>query len=179
MKLQNPKIRLLLLALACAIIFSIQSISLAQKDTQLPSNPAQSAQITSPPSQSLAQQDGKLIITQLNREFKIGLNETAILPAENIWVKFTEVTEDSRCPINVQCIWVGRAKIVVNIWKDSQNLGDFVLTTGGANPALAVQNASNYNIKFVNLQPAPISGSETQKSAYTAALVISKTTDKI
>jgi hypothetical protein len=180
MKLQNPKIRLLLLVLACAIIFSIQSISLAQKDTQLPSTPVQSAQITSPPSQSLAQQDGKLIITQLNREFKIGLNETAILPAENIWVKFTEVTEDSRCPINVQCIWAGRAKIVVTIGKDSQNIGDFVLTSGGGSPELAVQNfAKNYNIKLVDLQPAPISGSQTRKSAYIVTLIVSKTIDKI
>ncbi|MBD1891693.1 hypothetical protein [Coleofasciculus sp. FACHB-SPT9] len=175
MKLQNPKIRLFLLVLACAIVFSIQSLSLAQKDAQLATEP-----ITSPASQLLAQQNGKLIITQLNSEFQINLNETAILSDESIWVKFTDVTEDSRCPINVQCFWAGRAKIVVNIWKDSQNTGDFVLTTGGGNPALAVQNFdSNYNIKFVDLQPAPISGSETQKSAYTAALVISKTTDKI
>ncbi len=175
MKWQNPKIRLFLLVLACAIVFSIQSLSLAQKDPQLATQP-----IISPASQLLAQQNGKLIITQLNREFKININEIAILPDENIWVKFTEVTEDSRCPINVQCIWVGRAKIVVNIWKDSQNRGDFVLTAGGGNPALAVQNLdSNYNIKFVDLQPAPISVSETQKSAYIAALVISKSTDKI
>ncbi|MEW5861490.1 MAG: hypothetical protein AB1861_29605 [Cyanobacteriota bacterium] len=179
MKLQNPKIRLLLLVLACVIGFSIQSLSLAQKDTQLPSNPVQSAQITSPPSQSLAQQDGKLVIAQLNREFKIGLNETAILPAENIWVKFTQVTEDSRCPVNVQCIWAGRAKILVTIWKDSQNIGDFVLTSGGSSE-LAVPNfANNYNIKLVDLQPAPISGSQTRKSAYIATLMISKTTDKI
>lgn len=175
MKLQNHKIKSLLLVLACAIVFSIQSLSLAQKDAQIANQP-----IISAPSQSLAQQNGKLIITQLNREFKINLNETAILPDENIWVKFTEVTEDSRCPINVQCIWAGRATIVVNIWKDSQNIGDFVLTTGGGSPALAVQNfASNYNIKFVALQPPPVSGSETQKSAYIAALVISKTTNKI
>lgn len=180
MKLQNLQIRLLLLVLACAIGFSIQSLSLAQKDTQPPSKPVQSAQITSPPSQSLAQQGDKLIITQLNSEFNIGLNETAILRAENIWVRFTEVTENSRCPINVQCIWAGRAKIVVNIWKDSQNIGDFVLISGGGSPALAVQNfASNYNIKFVDLQPAPISGSQTRKSAYIATLMISKTTDKI
>ena len=179
MKLQNPQIRLLLVALACVIGFSIQSLSLAQKDIQLPNNSVQSVQINSPPSQPLEQQGGKLIITQLNREFKIGLNQTAILPVENIWVRFTEVTVDSRCPINVQCIWAGQAKIVVTIGKESKPIGDFILTSGGS-PELAVQNfASNYNIKLVDLQPAPVSGSQTQKLAYIAALMISKTTDKI
>ncbi|MBD2742492.1 hypothetical protein [Coleofasciculus sp. FACHB-1120] len=180
MNLKKPIISLFLFVLACAIGLSIQSLSLPQKDAQLPSKAPQSVQIISPNSQPLSQQNSKLIVAQINREFKINLNETAILPNENILVKFNQVTEDSRCPINVQCIWAGRAKIVVNIWKDSQNIGDFVLTTGSGSPALAVENfATNYNIKCVDLQPAPMSDSKTQKLAYSAALVISKITDKI
>jgi hypothetical protein len=179
MNFKKPRIRLFFV-LACAIGLSVQSLYLPQKGAQLPSQAPQPVQIISPNPPSISQQNSKLIVAQVNREFKIDLNETAILPDENIWVKFNEVTEDSRCPINVQCIWAGRAKIVVNIWKDSQNIGDFVLTTGSGSPALAVENfATNYNIKCIDLQPAPISGSKTQKLAYSAALVISKTTNKI
>lgn len=47
----------------------------------------------------------------------------------NLKIKFLNITEDSRCPSDVVCVWEGQATAVINIFKNDQNLGDFSLTS--------------------------------------------------
>ena len=56
----------------------------------------------------------------LGKEFKLVKGEVAYFKQEVIEIKFSNVTEDSRCPADVVCIWAGRVSVVVNVVKDTQ-----------------------------------------------------------
>jgi hypothetical protein len=91
-------------------------------------------------------------------------------------VEFTKVLEDNRCPINVQCVWAGNARILVTI----SELPD------GA-PPIAVELDSAFNmartailengiaISLVAIGPPRIAGPSagiTVSGPYTATLRI-------
>ena len=47
----------------------------------------------------------------INREFSLGIGQTASVEGEKLFIKFKAVLEDSRCPINVVCVWAGNGKV--------------------------------------------------------------------
>jgi len=55
------------------------------------------------------------IKTSLDSSFQLTHNQTAIIESENLSIKFVNVAEDSRCPVGVQCVWPGQAKIELEI----------------------------------------------------------------
>ena len=67
------------------------------------------------------------ISTYLGAEFELKVNQEAVINSENIRIKFLEILEDSRCPRDVQCIWAGQIKILINIMKNNQDMGNFEL----------------------------------------------------
>ena len=62
--------------------------------------------------------------TVILSQFQLRQNQTASEP-NNIDVKFLNVTDDSRCPSDVTCIWQGKSTIIVNVVKSGQNVGRF------------------------------------------------------
>ena len=54
-----------------------------------------------------------------NNTIKIDLEKQVKIPNSKITLKFKEVTEDSRCPVDVTCVWEGVA--TVNIEASSGN----------------------------------------------------------
>ncbi len=80
--------------------------------------------------------------------------------------------EDSRCPADVLCVWQGEAKISVNVTKDSQDLGNFVLSTLEEK---STQRFDSFTIKLVEVQPYPYSNKEIMLSDYVITLVVSDT----
>ena len=104
-------------------------------------------------------------------QFQLKINQTASLESDTIKVKFLNVTSDSRCPTDVTCVWEGEAKIVVNILKDGQDLGDFNLTSR------AVQNNQAFDghqIKITKIDPSPTSDKRISLSDYVVTFTISK-----
>src|SRR4030042_1535090 len=55
------------------------------------------------------------IQVRLNKEFSLSLGQRALIAGENLGIRFEEVTEDSRCPRGVTCIWAGRVTCMVEI----------------------------------------------------------------
>ena len=80
--------------------------------------------------------------------------------------------EDSRCPADVLCIWQGEAKISVNVIKDSEDLGNFVLSTLEEKKT---QRFDSFSINLVDVQPYPYSNKETKISDYVVTLLVSDT----
>jgi hypothetical protein len=46
---------------------------------------------------------------ELGDTVTIAFNQTAVLESDDLKITFTGITEDSRCPTNVECVWEGRA----------------------------------------------------------------------
>lgn len=94
------------------------------------------------------------VFPKLGEEFKLGQDDVAFFKSENILIKFSNVTEDSRCPTGVMCIWQGRVSVDVNVIKDDKDKGDFILTLGESEK-LALQTFDGYYVKLLKVEPYP------------------------
>jgi len=129
-------------------------------------------------SQEDLEQEKNMINANLNAEFQLKFNQTAVIRSEALEIKFLNITEDSRCPSDVVCIWAGQATAIIGILKGDRNLGNFNLTIG-ANENLAVKNFDGYSIKLIKVEPYPISTLKIELSEYTAVLAAAMQKDRL
>lgn len=116
------------------------------------------------------------VYPQLEKEFKLGKDETAFFKSENILIRFYQITEDSRCPADVVCIWQGRVSVEVDIIKDEKNVGDFILTLG-ENENLALQTFDGYYIKLLKVEPYPFASHNIESDEYVVTLFVAEMED--
>ncbi|MGB7202120.1 MAG: hypothetical protein WBD16_07615 [Pyrinomonadaceae bacterium] len=101
---------------------------------------------------------------------KVGKQKTA--KKSRLKIKFLSVTEDSRCPVGVDCIWAGNAKVKVQItgthrsqiFEFNTNLGPkgdifdgWAITIGNLTPyphADKPLNPKSYKVKFAIERPS-------------------------
>ncbi len=108
----------------------------------------------------------------LGDEFSLSLNEQAELMGENLRIRFEEVSEDSRCPKDVTCIWEGRVRCVVVLAQgDSRDRVELV------EPGLSDQYArkvyGDYQIDF-HIEPYPEAGEQIAEEEYRLVLIVNK-----
>lgn len=110
----------------------------------------------------------KIVI--FNSEFPLQLEDVAYFPSQNLSIKLLEISQDSRCPSDVQCIWQGEAVLSLSIQKnDSQQI--FSLSTVNS----PFKNVFGYNITLLSVEPYPISTRQIDKADYAAEFNITKT----
>ena len=51
----------------------------------------------------------------VDNEFELAPGQAAAFAALGLTVRFYSVTNDSRCPRDVQCVWAGNAKVLVTL----------------------------------------------------------------
>jgi|GEM_PF-402835 len=110
--------------------------------------------------------------------FKLSVNQTAYLSPADIIFRFVNVTEDSRCPSDVQCIWAGQVSILVEYSRAStgEELGSFTLTLGSSN-VNASAAIEGYLVKLARVDPYPVSTVQIHPSEYVSTLFIQKEGD--
>lgn len=88
---------------------------------------------------------------------RVGQQKTAA--RGKIIVKVAAVVEDSRCPVGVNCVWAGNAKIKITLAKGKKAAKSFEL-----NSTLQPQSIifEGYEFRLVDLTPRP---GETAKMA--------------
>ena len=101
-------------------------------------------------------------------DFKVGTENKS---AEyNVKFTITNV-QDSRCPIDVECIWQGEAEIEIKF--DSPFQETIVLSTYDD----LIDTVGNYSIKLLNVSPYPISTETIELKDYTIKLKIESLED--
>jgi hypothetical protein len=110
---------------------------------------------------------------RLGTPFQLAFNETVAVAGSDISVHFLNVTEDSRCPSDVTCIWAGQVSVMLGVTQNSTGLGNFTLTLGD-NSSRAEHRVGAYVIKLTEVRPYPVSTQPTEQSDYTATLTVSK-----
>ena len=113
-------------------------------------------------------------IPDLDVPFQLKINQVAFIKSENIKIIFMNVTEDSRCPSDVECIWEGQVTIVINIFKNNQFIGEFNLTSRTGFDELAIKEFDEYSINLIKVEPYPISTQIIELSDYIATFNVSK-----
>ena len=49
------------------------------------------------------------------RALSVGVGETASVPGIDLTITFRSVTEDSRCPRDVTCVWAGNGRVALTL----------------------------------------------------------------
>jgi hypothetical protein len=123
---------------------------------------------------------GKTVNATLGEEFRLGTGETAFIQPDNLKITFLNVTEGSRCPSDVVCVWAGQAVAVLQISKEDRvffPLANITVSGSGEGLSNANVDGKGYSLKITKLEPYPKS---TEKTAnYTVTLVVSKAPEKI
>ena len=109
----------------------------------------------------------------LNEEFTLAPGQTAAVDGTNLRLTFDRVSEDSRCPTDVTCVWEGDAVVVLKVKADAEEATRELHTQGGE-PRSRKAPAGDYVVTLVRLDPAPRSTSTIEPSAYRATLRVGR-----
>jgi hypothetical protein len=99
----------------------------------------------------------------LGAEVTLAPGATVSVKATSMKVRFVAVTEDSRCPRDVNCIWAGEVKVQLAV--DNSTLE--VLAGGSA-------VAAGYRVTVVRVEPQPVSTARIAPQDYRATLKMEK-----
>ncbi len=87
----------------------------------------------------------------------------------NITIKFDGVN-DSRCPMDVTCVWAGDGGVSLTLSKEGEQLHSFLHTTLFPREI----NYNGYRIILKSLNPYPKSSSPTKLDEYNIELIIKR-----
>ncbi|MBI3651194.1 MAG: hypothetical protein HY231_09130 [Acidobacteria bacterium] len=107
----------------------------------------------------------------LGEEFTIQAGEQVLVKDANLKLTFSGVPEDSRCPVDVACVWAGNAKLNLALKSAKKKLTTTINTTLEPRE-LAFKG---YTIKLVRVNPPRKSGMPIAPDDYEATLVVRKT----
>jgi len=104
----------------------------------------------------------------LGREFTLAVGQSVVVD-EDLRLTLKSVTDDSRCPVDVTCVWEGDAKVSVDVITPTPR-AEHELHTTGRESHEAKHGA--YRITLVKLEPAPRSTTTISASDYRATFVV-------
>ncbi len=103
---------------------------------------------------------------QLDEPFEIKMNQK--IQFRDLELHFYDI-EDSRCPLDVTCVWEGKVTVMINIKNQTHKIG------GMFPPGYTISYLSPYEITLVDIQPHPI---RTEDAEFVATLEISILPDR-
>ena len=108
--------------------------------------------------------------TPLGEEFLLSYQGEVTVAGTDLTIKFSSLPEDSRCPVDVVCVWEGNAHVVLLI----NNIDKADLNT--ALPSKEVSYNETYKITLVDVQPLPFSQQQIPIKNYKVKLKVEKLT---
>jgi len=109
----------------------------------------------------------------VNEEFTLAPGQTATVNDAKVSVTFESVSEDSRCPVDVTCVWEGDAVVVLKVKTTADEVTRELHTQGGE-PRPRKAPAGDHVVSLVRLDPTPRSSAPIEPSAYRVTLLLSR-----
>ena len=116
------------------------------------------------------EQPASSIGQKIEEEFILKFGQsTQIQYRDEFIIKFKDVVEDSRCPINVDCVWAGNAKILLKIAQT-----DYIInsTLEPKEIYYSGQEGIQYRIKLISVSPYPNSEEKIILKNYSVRLIV-------
>jgi hypothetical protein len=108
----------------------------------------------------------------VTQQFTLRYGQSAAIAGSSLRVRFAEPAEESRCPRNVVCVWMGNAKIRLDVTSNGRTESVFLNTAGNSEfPREATVFGTK--IRLVDLQPYPEDPQPNDPTRYSAQLEIS------
>ena len=108
---------------------------------------------------------------ELGSEFVLPAGGEAEIKGENLRIKFLEVTADSRCPRNVECIWAGKAKYNLKISQGDDSEQVAITEPAAEGPVTTVWQ--DYEIR-TSLEPYPQDPGDIEAGGYSLRMTVTK-----
>ena len=102
-----------------------------------------------------------------NKPFTLKVGETAVF--EDTFLTFTAVSEDSRCPKDVTCVWEGQAIVELDVVGSDGRTSQLQLNT---NPPENNLTNDQYSIQLQDLAPYPQTSNQIPQELYEATFII-------
>ncbi|MEW6130337.1 MAG: hypothetical protein AB1757_25095 [Acidobacteriota bacterium] len=105
---------------------------------------------------------------ELGKEFTIKIGQKVVVKDTQLKIKFTAVSEESRCPEDVTCVWSGNAKVNLDVVFKKKS------SAVALNTHLIPKENSfkGYTVKLISLTPTPRSGQPINPAEYEATLIV-------
>ncbi len=109
----------------------------------------------------------------LGEEISLAISQKVLITGENLEIRFKEVSEDSRCALDVVCIWEGRVVFLLEIIKDSVSQ-EITMTQPGLTDHPSQESFQGYIFTF-NVEPYPEEAEkQIESSEYRLILTVSR-----
>jgi hypothetical protein len=91
---------------------------------------------------------------ELGVPFAIKVNQTVKFEEEDMKITLLEITDDSRCPISVECILAGHVVAAFKVEKDGEAIIESLTDYPYTDPTLSTEfEAFGHLVKFVEMTP--------------------------
>jgi hypothetical protein len=113
------------------------------------------------------------VYTEVGEHFYLVVGQTAVVSLEKLTITLKAITEDSRCPKNVQCFHAGWVTVEVSVQKDGESIGDFELTLGAALESQSPEASfEGLVIRLLEVNPYPQDPGAIEQGDYVVRLVV-------
>ena len=102
----------------------------------------------------------------------VRVGETATPAGCAVTLTLTDVRDDSRCPVDVSCVWAGDATVVLAVTPDGGQVREVVLQL--ANETARAAEVSGVRLHLDSLRPDRQADSTIRRDEYRATLSLSR-----
>ena len=107
-----------------------------------------------------------------DKDFTLGIGESAQVEGGLGFIKFIKVLEDSRCPEKVTCVWAGNVKTEFEILDRDRKKSSIFLNTGVKPNELSLQG---YTLQLISVMPPEVEAVAISPEEYQVKLRIKQT----
>jgi hypothetical protein len=107
------------------------------------------------------------------REFQVGAGESVSVQGADLGLRFSHVPQDSRCPADAICVWMGDAEAVFTVARSGRPVEAVSLHTEPGRGQQAV--VGDWTLRLSRLDPYPYAGRPIVASDYRATLRVDRT----
>lgn len=106
---------------------------------------------------------------QLGETFALAIGQSAEVQGRDLGVTFKDVISDSRCPVDVYCVWAGEATVVLEVISGVQREDIEMSMLGGDSVTIELDG---YEITAVALTPHRLADQSIERGDYRLEMTI-------
>ena len=109
----------------------------------------------------------------LDEDFELAAGQTGVVGGSGLSVVFERVASDSRCAVDVTCVWEGDAAVALRATASGQAAGTLDLHTSGRMGSRQGRYL-DFTVTLQNVNPQPRSTDRIKDSAYRVVLRVTR-----
>ena len=97
----------------------------------------------------------------------VQIHEEKNVPRAGFRIKFVEMVDDSRCPVDTTCVWAGNAKVRIEVSEPGRRGKTQTFELNSNTPPTLIR-FNGYELKLVDLTPHPRSNIKINRNGFVA-----------